>query len=161
MTPERAELLVEFGYWDAYLACPTCGAPERQPCTALVSGNVVRKGEPIQGIHPERERTTPPGVSGRVRNDDLIAHRLAVWKRLSNRGVLVADIAAELGMKRSALDQMLCRERRAGNPDAPRHPRAQYGVEAPTRQAMLQRLQRRQRREERAMQHSTKTDTKG
>ncbi len=47
--------------------------------------------------------------------------RLAVWRRLALRGVLVADIAAQLGMTRPALDRMVVRARKDKHPDAVYH----------------------------------------
>lgn len=50
--------------------------------------------------------------------------RLARWKRLASIGTPVNDIAAAIGISRHALNQMVCRARRNGHPDAIRHPNA-------------------------------------
>ena len=52
------------------------------------------------------------------------AIRLARWKRLASTGMPVNDIARTIGISRSALDQMVCRARKRGHPDAILHPHA-------------------------------------
>lgn len=67
----------------------------------------------------------PSGIKGscyQPRYDTEI--RLARWKRLAGRGWPVDDIAAELGISRHALEQMVVRARRHGHPDAICHPHA-------------------------------------
>lgn len=61
-----------------------------------------------------------PGSDYEPRADTEI--RLARWRRLASDGVPVVDIAAALGIKRATLDQITCRARRHGHPDAIRHP---------------------------------------
>lgn len=61
-----------------------------------------------------------PGSAYQPSEDTLI--RLARWKRLANTGIPVDDIAAQVGMSRHALDQMVCRARRHEHPDAILHP---------------------------------------
>lgn len=62
------------------------------------------------------------GSSYDPRLDTLI--RLARWRRLASIGTPVNDIAAAVGLTRAALDQMVCRARKHGLPDAIRHPNA-------------------------------------
>lgn len=65
------------------------------------------------------------GIPGSTYEPHLdTAHRLAVWRRLATRGLTRDEIAAELGVKRTTLDQLVGRARRAGHPDAIRHPHA-------------------------------------
>lgn len=65
----------------------------------------------------------PSGIPGSVwqPSEDTVI-RLARWKRLASIGTPVDDIAATVGMTRDALDQMVCRARRHGHPDAILHP---------------------------------------
>ncbi|MFF5228436.1 hypothetical protein [Dactylosporangium sp. NPDC000521] len=58
------------------------------------------------------------------RPHERTASRLARWRQLASTGMPVDDIAAELGIDRRALDQMVCRARRRGHPDAIYHPTA-------------------------------------
>ncbi|GAA2327431.1 hypothetical protein GCM10010170_003140 [Dactylosporangium salmoneum] len=63
-------------------------------------------------------RGRPPGPDA----DTIL--RLEEWARLAPRGRPVAEIAAAIGMTRAALDQMVCRARRRGDPLAVYHPLA-------------------------------------
>lgn len=65
-----------------------------------------------------------PGSSYQPRGDTVI--RLARWRRLASTGTPVADIAAAIGVSRDALDQMVCRARRHGHPDAILHPNSGF-----------------------------------
>jgi hypothetical protein len=53
----------------------------------------------------------------------LTLHRLAVWRQYATAGHPLPDIAARLGMSPGALDQMLVRARRRGDPNAVHHAR--------------------------------------
>lgn len=52
------------------------------------------------------------------------AVRLERWRRLAAQGVPVDDIAESLGVRRAALDRMVCRARANGHPHAIRHANA-------------------------------------
>ena len=101
----------------------------------------------------------------RHRDHEVMDYRLSEWKRLARQGILVADIAARLGMSRAALDQMLCRARRRGHPDAVYHADARFKSPTPTRRQVLERDRKRRRRlrarlARQAVQDSARTDTK-
>jgi hypothetical protein len=65
------------------------------------------------------------GVLGSGYKPDLdTSIRLGRWHRMASDGVPVNDIAKALGMSRVALQQMVCRARRRGDPAAVRHPYA-------------------------------------
>lgn len=65
------------------------------------------------------------GVRGSGYEPDLdTSIRLGRWRRMASDGVPVNDIAIALGMTRDAVEQMVCRARRRGDPDAIRHPYA-------------------------------------
>jgi hypothetical protein len=67
----------------------------------------------------------PSGIPGSTwQPRDATAHRLARWRRLADIGWPVDDIAAELGISRYALGQLVYRARKNGHPDAIRHPHA-------------------------------------
>lgn len=67
-----------------------------------------------------------PGSAYEPRLDTAI--RLARWRRLASLGIPVEEIARTVGMPRASLDRMVCRARKAGHPDAIRHPTtAGYG----------------------------------
>lgn len=58
----------------------------------------------------------------RPRPDTLLC--LAEWARLAPSGKPVDEIAAAIGMRRDALDRMVCRARKRGDPRAVYHPAA-------------------------------------
>lgn len=107
-------------FW--FETCPRCRAHTEQPCRALINqrGGI---GEPIERIHPERPRKldAPPLRQGRQVDEEITERRLRVWYRRARLGDLVEDIAAELGLKRSALDRFVVRARERGNPLAVYH----------------------------------------
>jgi hypothetical protein len=111
--------------WDIYDACGACGTPAGTPCVALGHTAHTRPGDPIVRPHHGRPQVVSPPLgrpSSLTKGEDSVyADRLMVWKRLASRGVLVADIAHQLGMKRAALDQFVVRARKAGHPDAVYH----------------------------------------
>lgn len=53
--------------------------------------------------------------------DPDTADRLIIWRRGAEQGIPVAEIAAQLGISRDALDRFVCRARARGHPDAVRH----------------------------------------
>ncbi len=110
--------------WKNYRACPKCGATAAEPCLVIGPGGVTRPGRyRVKGAHSGRPRRADASAKG-VRDPELYSHRLAVWRQRARRGDRVEDIAAELRMKRSALDQFVVRARRDGHQDAVYHANA-------------------------------------
>lgn len=130
--------------WSHLPACPRCGVTAGEPCVALVDHHLGRKGGVIAKPHPGRNAKRQ---LSRRPNREVTDGRLATWKRLCARHVPASDIAAALGMRRPALDQMLVRARRLGHPDAVHHPAARFKSEQPTQRQRNHRLYRALRRE--------------
>lgn len=82
---------------------------------------------------------------GRHPDREITEYRMEVWKRLAPRGVLVADIAAQLRMTRVALDQLVYRQRKAGNPLAVYHADACFADPDPDARKLAKRLYARTR----------------
>lgn len=99
----------------------------------------------MERAHPERPWTKTKGSRGRVLDEELADRRLAVWKRRARAGDLVADIAAELGMTRTALDRYVIRARGRGHPDAVYHLNACPTNPAPDMRVLTRRLHARRR----------------
>ncbi len=104
--------------WEPYAACTRCGAAASAPCTNLRPDS--RRGDERLRPHPARPRLVP-AKGGRPLDPDQREDRLIVWRRLASRGVSIADIAHQLGMRRAALDRFILRARQAGHPDAVYH----------------------------------------
>lgn len=111
--------------WKSFLRCQLCDAPACRPCVGLPGAKPLVRGKPLNWPHPGRERSAWVRFgSGRRRPGSYVGlrdDRLTVWRRLARRGVLVAEIAAQLGMTRPALDRMVVRARKIGHPDAVYH----------------------------------------
>lgn len=63
----------------------------------------------------------PPG---RMPDVELIEYRLTVWRFMALGGAPVDSIAERLGISRRSLDQLVYRQRKAGNPLAVHHAHA-------------------------------------
>jgi hypothetical protein len=82
---------------------------------------------------------------GRCPDPETTEHRMKVWKELALRGVRVADIAERLRMTRVALDQLVYRQRKAGNPLAVYHADACFTDPNPSSRKLAKRLYARTR----------------
>jgi len=108
--------------WERYRPCRVCRVPAGKHCKTLVRGGKPSKAQRLKARpHFGRTISDPNGPRGRPGDPALRADRLIVWKRLAPRGVRVADIAHQLGMKPTALRQLVYRARLDGHPDAVPH----------------------------------------
>ncbi len=107
--------------WGRYTPCDRCGAQAGAACRYLPPTRVGRPGDPKRFPHPGRFMADVKPRPGRSADLELMDYRLKVWRRRALTGDLVADIAAELGMKRAALDRYVVRARKRGHPDAVYH----------------------------------------
>lgn len=82
---------------------------------------------------------------GRYADREITEHRLRTWRRLSGEGLRVADIAVHLRMTRAALDQLVYRQRKDGNPLAVYHPDARFTDPDPSPRKLAARLAARHR----------------
>jgi hypothetical protein len=98
----------------------------------------------------------------RCPDPETIEYRMRMWKQLAPRGVRVADIADRLRMTRAALDQMVYRQRKAGNPLAVYHADACFADPDPSPRRLALRLRARKRdRSRRRGRSARKTITDG
>lgn len=108
--------------WSRYRPCPACGSATGAPCLVLnARREVASTRRPMNWPHVGRRllaRSDGMPRRGRLPDREREEERLQVWRRGAMIGTRVADIAAQLGMSRAALDQCVQRARRRGHPDA-------------------------------------------
>lgn len=108
--------------WAVYGPCGTCDAAPGEPCTAIRGAATVPPGTPMVKPHLGRVQANAT-KRGRRPDEELRARRLRLWKQLATDGVSVTEIAYQLKLTRSALDQFVVRARKRGEPDAVYHSR--------------------------------------